>query len=178
MDEAFTGLSRYHSIVDDVVIYDSDPSQHIDNVCSFLQQCADQQMTLNPEKWEFAKPQVSFAGFTLSTQDYSVDKSITDAITLFSTPTNHTDLRAFFGLANQLSASTATLTNTLAPLRLLLSTKNELIWTPNLNAVFSAAKQALLSAPIHSYFDLNKPTHLCIDASCQGHGLSTPAKER
>ena len=37
MDEAFTGLSRYRRIVDDVVIYDSDPSQHIDHVRQFLQ---------------------------------------------------------------------------------------------------------------------------------------------
>ena len=36
MDEAFTGLSGYRRIVDDVVIYDSDPSQHIDYVHQFL----------------------------------------------------------------------------------------------------------------------------------------------
>ena len=34
--------------------------------------------------------------------------------------------------------------------------------------MFSAAKQALSSAPILSYFDLNKPTRLCTDASRQG----------
>jgi len=36
---------------------------------------------------------------------YQIDKSITDVISNFPTPTNHTDLWSFFGLFNQLSAS-------------------------------------------------------------------------
>ena len=56
-------------------------------------------------------------------------------------------------------------------MRLLLSTKNEFIRTLNLNAVLSAAKQTLSSAPIFSYFGLNKPTCLCTDANCQELGF-------
>ena len=147
MDGAFAGLSGYRHIVDDVVIYDSDPTLHTDHVWQFLQRCTEQKITLNPEKWEFAKRQVNFAGFTLSAQGYSIDDSITKAITHFPTPANRTDLRGFFGLANQLSASTADLTNILLPLRPLLSTKNEFAWTSVHDTAFSAAKQALSTAP-------------------------------
>ena len=171
MDEAFAGLTGYRRIVDDVVIYDSDPTQHMNHVRQFLQRCAERHITLNTDKWEFAQPQVTFAGFALSAQGYSVDKSITDAISSFPTPTNRTDLRAFCGLANQLSASTAALANLLAPLRPLLSTKNEFMWSPDIEKAFCTAKQALTSAPTVSYFDLNKPTRLCTDASRQGLGF-------
>ena len=171
MDEAFAGLTGYRRIVDDVVIYDSDPSQHLDHVRQFLQRCAEQQITLNADKWECAKPQVTFAGFTISAKGYSIDESITDAITRFPTPTNHTNLRSFVGLANQLSASTATLSNLLAPLRPLLSTKNEFMWSPDINQAFNTAKQALTTAPTLSFFDLEKPTRLCTDASRQGLGF-------
>ena len=123
MDEAFAGLLGYRRIVDDVVIYDSDVTQHTTHVREFLQRCAERKITLNNDKWEFAKSQVTFAGFILSEQGYQVDSSITQAIANFPTPVTRTDLRAFFGLANQLSASTATLANLLAPLRPLLSTK-------------------------------------------------------
>ena len=37
MDEAFAGLSGYRCIVDDVVIYDNDPTLHTDHVRQFLQ---------------------------------------------------------------------------------------------------------------------------------------------
>ena len=123
MDEAFAGLSGYRRIVDDVVIYDSDVTQHTTHVREFLQRCAERKIILNNDKWEFAKSQVTFAGFILSEQGYQVDSSITQAIANFPTPVTRTDLRVFFGLANQLSASTATLANLLAPLRPLLSTK-------------------------------------------------------
>ena len=50
MDEAFTELSGYRRIVDDVVIYENDPTVHTDHVRQFLQQCTEQKITLNPEK--------------------------------------------------------------------------------------------------------------------------------
>ena len=87
------------------------------------------------------------------------------------TPANRTDLCAFCGLANQLSASTATLADLMALLRPLLSTKNEFVLSPDLDKAFVSAKQALTSAPTVSFFDPDKPTRLCTDASRQGLGF-------
>ena len=171
MDEAFAGLTGYRRIVDDVVIYDSDANQHADHVRQFLQRCKERKITLNTDKWQFAQSQVTFAGFRLSADGYCIDQSITDAISKFPTPANRTDLRAFLGLANQLSASTATLAGLLAPLRPLLSTKNEFTWSPDLNQVFITAKRSLTSAPTISFFDPGKPTRLCTNASRQGLGF-------
>ena len=56
MYEAFQmGLVENGRIVDDIVIYDSDPNQHTEHVRQFLQWCAKQKITLNPDKWEFAR---------------------------------------------------------------------------------------------------------------------------
>jgi len=41
MDEAFSGLSGYRRIVDDIVIYDQDPDKHTDHVRQFLQRCSE-----------------------------------------------------------------------------------------------------------------------------------------
>ena len=171
MDEAFSGLTGYRRIVDDIVIYDSDETQHAQHVRQFLQRCAEQRITLNPDKWEYAQPHVTFAGFSLSQDGYSVDSSITDAIANFPTPSNRTDLRAFFGLANQLAASTDALAGLLGPLRPLLSTKNEFIWLPDHEQAFQEAKTSLTVAPTLQFFDPQKPTRLCTDASRQGLGF-------
>ena len=129
MDEAFVGLTGFRRVVDDVLIFDSNVEEHAGHVRQFLQRCAEQQITLNTDKFVFAQSAIPFAGFIISSQGYRIDDSITTAISRFPTPSNRTDLRSFFGLANQLSTSTASIATLLAPLRPLLSTKNEFLQT-------------------------------------------------
>ena len=97
-----------------------------------------------------------------------VDRSITDVISNFPTPTSRTVLWSFLGLANQLSASTNTISSLLSPLRSLLSTKNDFLWLPTHD---QAVKEHLTIAPILSFFDTDKPTRLCTDASRHGLGF-------
>ena len=135
MNEAFDGLSGYRRVVDDVVIYDSDEEQHDSHVRLFLQRCNEKNITLNRDKWVYSQPEVVFAGFILSAAGYRVDDSITEAISKFPAPAPacRTDLRSFVGLVNQLSACTPAIASLLTPLRPLLSTKNEFLWTPRLS---------------------------------------------
>ena len=110
---------------------DSDATQHAAHVRAFLQRCVDKQIALNSDKCHFSQSTVTFAGFRISSDGYQIDKATTEAIghTYFperdgtDTPNNRTDLRSFFGLANQLSASTNTISPLLTPFRPLLSTK-------------------------------------------------------
>ena len=123
MDEAFSGLTGYRRIVDDVVIYDNDEAQHERHVRQFLQIYAERDISLNVEKLLYAKPEVDFAGFMSSADGYRINGAITEAISKFPTPTSRSDQRSFVGLANQLSSSTSTVAPLLPPLRPLLSTK-------------------------------------------------------
>ena len=125
MDEAFAGLTSYCCIVDNIIIYDSDITEHTDHVTQFLQSWAEKHITMNVSKWKFAQPQADFAGFMVAADGYRVDQSIIEAIAIFPTPTNHTDLRSFVSLVNQLLAITATPAGLLTLLHPLLSTKNE-----------------------------------------------------
>ena len=129
MDEAFAGLPGFRRVIDDIVIYDSDTTQHTQHVRQFLQRCAEKRITLNLSKWKFAQSTVSFAGFHLSSAGYRIDPSITQAIENFPTPTSRTELRSFIGLVDQLSTSTATISDLLSPLHPLLSTRNEFTWS-------------------------------------------------
>ena len=173
MDEALNSLSGFRRIVDDIVIYDNDVIQHENHVRKFLQRCSDHKITLNTSKFKYAKPEVQFAGFILSADGYRTDPAITDAIKQFPTPTNCTDLCSFFGLVNQLSACTDTIAPLLAPLRPLLSIKNDFVWTPNHDLAFGKAniKESLTSSPTLSFFDVDRQTRRCTDASRQGLGF-------
>ena len=86
MAEAFTGLTGFRRVVDDIIIYDCDEQQHTAHVRQFLQRCAEKHIALNLDKCKFSQSKVTFAGFTLSAQGYQIDQSITDAISQFPTP--------------------------------------------------------------------------------------------
>ena len=106
-------------------------------------------------------------GFLLSKEGYQIDPSITEAISKYPVSTSCTKLRSFIGLVNQLSSSTKAVAILLA---LLLSTKNEFVWSPSHNTAFLAAKESLTTLPVLSFFDIIKPTRLSTDASRQGLG--------
>ena len=74
MDEAFARLSGYRRVVDDV-IYDDNPTHHANHVRQFLQRCANKNITLNPDKWNFLQPSLTFAGFILSGDGYQIISS-------------------------------------------------------------------------------------------------------
>ena len=171
MAEAFNGLSGFRRIVDDFVIYDSNITDHISHVQQFLERCAENNITLNTEKCQFSKTQVTFAGFQLSSSGYKIDPAITEAITKYPTPANRSDLRSFIGLVNQLSTSTNTLAALLTPLRPLLSTKNEFLWSDHHQEAFTNIKKSLTASPLLSFFNMTKPTQLSTDASRQGLGF-------
>ena len=170
MAEAFKGLSGFRRIVDDFVIYDSNITDHVSHVQKFLQRCMDNNIALNVDKCQFFRTRVTFAGFQLSSSGYKIDPSIIEAITKYPTPTSRSDLRSFIGLVNQLSTSTNRLATLLDPLRPLLSTKNEFLWSSYHQEAFSHIKTSLTTTPMLSFFDISKPTKLSTDASRRGLG--------
>ena len=116
MNEAFASLDDFCKIVDDVIIFDSDPLKHVHHVRQALRCC--QEKNINREKFKFCQQKAHFAGFTLTPLGYSVSIDITDAIAQFPKPSSRTDLRSFFGLIiiNQLASSKKDIADTLAPL--------------------------------------------------------------
>ena len=75
----FAGLSGYRRVVDDVVIFDSEEDKHAAHTHQFLQRCGECMITLNKDNWEYAKPQVTVAGFQMFQDGYSIDTAITNA---------------------------------------------------------------------------------------------------
>ena len=171
MDEALAGMKDFRKIVDDVVVFDHDEQEHVEHVRQLLRRCEEKKISLNREKFRFCQTEVPFAGFMLTPEGYYISKDVTSAIAKFPTPSSRTDLRSFFGLTNQLASSTSQIANILAPLRPLLSSRNDFMWTEVHEMAFHKAKKALTTAPTLAYFDLDKETCLHTDASTMGLGF-------
>ena len=70
MDEAFSGLTRYKKIVDDVVIYSRTMEEHVRDVRTFMRRCEEKVISLNRQKLQLAQSSVKFAGFMISQEGY------------------------------------------------------------------------------------------------------------
>ena len=83
--------------IDDTVSWNKDLESAFWDAIRWLERCGSNGIILNPEKFEFAKEDVEFAGFIIGMDDVKPSKKITEGIRNFPIPKNISDMRAFFG---------------------------------------------------------------------------------
>ena len=98
-DAVLQVFNRKRRCADDTIFWDEDLEDHWWRVIEFLETAGKSGIVLNPEKFQFCN-KVEFAGFRISNTRVSPLPKYLDAIKLFSTPTNITDIRLWFGLVN------------------------------------------------------------------------------
>ena len=170
-DAILSNFERKERVIDDTVHYDDDLETHWWRTIEFLRTVGAGGIVLNPEKFQFAEREVSFAGFRISEDAIEPLPKYLDAIREFPTPTSTTDIRSWFGLINQV-ANYAQLRDVMAPFKPFLSPKQKFTWTPELEAAFAASKESIVNAIRHGVeiFDITKPTCLRPDWSIKGLG--------
>ena len=177
-DLALEGINNMEKIVDDVLLYDEDLSQHEKRVRTFLERCRAMGITLNPGKFQFAATEVKFGGHIVGREGTKVDPEKISAIANFPRPKNITDLRSFMGLVEQLAGYSHEVAGTMGPLRPLLSSKNAFLWNGDHTAAFEATKKVLASPPVLQQFDIERETALLTDASrTNGLGFALMQKD-
>ena len=100
---------------------------------------------VNPEKFQFAKKCVEFAGFLVSENEIEPLPKYLDAISNFHTQKNVTDIRSWFGLANQVS-NYAQLRDLMMPFKPFLSPCVAFSWIPELENKFKESREAIVAA--------------------------------
>ena len=153
-------------------MWDSDLESHWWRMIDFLERLGNNGIILNPDKFQFAKRTINFAGFQISDSQICPLGKFLNAIREFPTPSKITDVRSWFGLVNQV-AHYNQLTNHIAPFKPLLSSKNKFEWTPELNTAFLKSKLAIIEVIKEGVeiFDINKRTCLRPDWSKTGIGF-------
>lgn len=170
-DAILSQFERKERCVDDTVHYDTDLEQHWWMTIDFLTQVGKSGIVLNPDKFQFAKRSVSFAGFRVSETTIEPLPKFLDAIRDFTSPKSTTDIRSWFGLVNQV-ANYAQLRDIMAPFKPFLSPRCKFLWSPELEAAFQTSKEVIVAAIREGVeiFDMQRRTCLRPDWSTQGIG--------
>ena len=123
-DDIIADIPRKGKIVDDTLLYDSTVEEAFHHTYDYLKLCAENGVTLNPKKFRFCRREVEFCGYLIGWEGYRPCDEMISAIKDFPMPAEPTitDIRAWFGLVNQLAPFIAN-AEIMSPFRDLLKSK-------------------------------------------------------
>ena len=138
----------------------------LQGICEILSQCNQNGMIFSPAKFEFAKETVEFAGFKINIEEIKPTDKYVEAIRIFPTPTNISEVRGWFGLINQVAYSFIK-TEHMAPFRHILSQSTPFQWNDDLEVTFKRSMDKIteLNADGVASFEMELVTCLSPDCS-------------
>ena len=168
-DHVITGVTGALKMIDDILSQATDVEEIEVRLRTVLNRCRELGVTVSQSKFHIGES-VNFVGYKISADGIrSSDKNL-ESIRNFPIPTCVKDVRAFLGLANQLTHFSPDLTQNTVNIRLLLKRESAFVWGEAQQADFERAKKILLSNTVVKPFIMGLRTELVTDAS-KLHGL-------
>lgn len=165
MERLFSDINFVVIFIDDILIYArtlEELKERTRTVISILKQ---NNLTLNMEKCEFEKENLSFLGHRISEVGMSINEEKVKAIRNFKQPETISELRSFLGLANYVACYIANFANITSPLWKMTSQKS-LEWTEEASRAFQETKRAIMETTVtNGFFDDLDQTYIYTDAS-------------
>ena len=177
-DDIISDVPRKHKVVDDVLLHDVSIKDAFYHTYDYLILCEQNGVTLQPKKFMFARREVEFVGYQINWEDYRPSDNTLSAIQNFPMPESPsiTDVRAWFGLVNQV-APFILKSDWMAPFRDLLkvtdSKSKRVYWDDNLQQIFTKSRDELVKVATQglNYYDASLRTALVTDWSKTGIGF-------
>ena len=151
--EVTEGLEGVVCHIDDVLVWGRTQAEHDDRLHAVLEKIQKAGITLNIEKYDPSRSEVSFLGHVVSASGISPDPVKTEAVKRMQEPTTVSKVRSFLGMVNQLGKFIPQLAERDKPLRDLLSKKNCWMWDIEQAKAFQDLKNALTSPPVLAMYD-------------------------
>jgi hypothetical protein len=132
---------------------------------------------LNPEKCKFASNELAFLGHIINKDGIQTDPDKIEKVKKFPQPQNLTQLRGFLGLASYYRRFIKDFSKIANPLNKLLKKNTPYRWTNSQQQAFEHLKNCLVSAPILTYPNWDRPFMLFTDASTFALGAVLSQKD-
>ena len=167
MSQVLRELNWKHVLcyIDDILVFSSNFQEHLGHLDMVFSKLREAGLTLKSEKCHFAVDKVLYLGHIITNEGVQVDTSKTDAVRTFPRPKTQRDVRSFLGLCNYYRRFIQNFSKIATPLNQLLQKDIQFNWTDNCETAFNDLKQALITAPMLRYPDMNSAFILSTDAS-------------
>lgn len=156
--------------LDDVLVSGATKEEHDRNLQIVLRRFREHNVLLNAAKCVFGKQSVTFIGFRLSQDGWSVDDDKRKAIENFRRPESLSEVKSFLGLMNFTERFIVNSAEKTEKLRA-LTKSNTFYWSQKEEEEFIYLKSEALNSIVKlGYFDHRDKTELYVDASPIGIG--------
>lgn len=168
--ELFGDIPGVNAVFDDLIIAGATLEEHDETLKKVLERARQNNIKFNQEKFKFRLKSVSYLGHELSEDGLKPDLERVRAIVKMDDPTNKEELRRFLGMVTYLAQFIPKLSETTAPLRLLLREQIPWHWEEDQKNAVAKLKKNLCEAPVLKFFDVKKQVTIQTDASQNGLG--------
>lgn len=170
IEKLFQGMPFIACYQDDILIGGTDLDHHIENLKKVLNKLKDCGLTLNRNKCNFLKNEISYLGYKVNKDGIFSDESKTEAVRSAPRPNNVNELQSFLGLVSYLSKFIPNASSLLYPLNQLLHKDKKWYWSKECEISFNKVKEILTDSNFLIHFNPNMPLKLKCDASPYGLG--------
>ena len=172
VDETFGDLPCVTGIADDIVVYgyNSDFSDHDENLRAVLQRARETGLCFNLDKCKFRCTRIPFFGHIIGAEGLQPDPRKIDSILSMDPSSSLADLQTFLGMVQFLSRFVPNLASIAASLWALTKKTSEFVWSPEHQSAVDRIKKAILAPTSLQYFDSTQPVTIQVDASQRGLG--------
>ena len=171
MDAILAEFPCAHAFIDDILVISKGTKiEHIALVEKILAKLDRENMALKLEKCQFAKNTCEWLGHRITKSGITPMVRKTDPIDKLAAPKTLSQLKSFMGSIHSLHKYLPALAETSAPLRPLLSKKNEFLWTTDCQTAFELLKKQVANIVELKHFDVHKDIRIVCDASHNGLG--------
>jgi transposase InsO family protein len=169
MEEILAGLNVL-VFLDDLMVRSSSYDEHIALLRQVLDRLRVAGIRLKNSKCEWAREEVSYLGFRISSQGRKVDPERVRAIVEMPEPKDVIGLRSYLGMVVFYARFIQDMAALAEPLHRLLRKDEDWRWGPEEEAAFRAVNAALSSAPTLTHFDPQRTLVVSADAGPAGLG--------
>jgi hypothetical protein len=172
MEKVLAGLQWQKCLVylDDIIIFGKTFEEALENLRCILERLLKHRLVLKPKKCDLFKKEVHYLGHVVSGEGVQCDPKKVEAVENWPQPRSVKEVRSFLGLASYYRKFIENFAEKAGPLTDLLKKDVKFQWSEEREDGFSQLKEALISAPVLAYPDMEATFILDTDASDYGIG--------
>lgn len=156
--------------VDDILITSESTEQHYEHIKTVLDRLRKYNVTVNLEKCQFFRQEVSFLGHMITTQGIRMETEKVQSIQKFKTPSNKKELQRFLGFLNFYRRYINKFANVIEPMVALLRKDQPWAWNQHHQEAFDRSKQLFVEELEMTFPDFTQPLYINSDASNKAIG--------
>lgn len=158
--------------LDDVIVVTETFEKHLEILQEIFERIKNAGLTVSEEKCFFCRPELRYLGYVVDHQGLHVDPEKVSAVLNIPPPKNTTEVRRILGVASWYRRFIPNFSTIVAPMTALLCKNKKWFWSDDCERALQQIKTALVTAPILTCPDFNRPFIVQTDASNFGIGAA------